>query len=150
MSLVIITSCVSSITSRCSENDPSSREGRKPDSREQWNSSLELLRLTTQYFRRILLWINILKRHDVLLVEITPFTSFPKLFSLRKLSKQSSLNATSAVSIYKYIEEASEQFEISDHQRNPSQAHNRIQITITSFQLSLNFLLFFIPFSQWH
>ena len=148
--LVIIKSRVSSITSRCSKNEPLFREGRIPDSREQWNSSLELLRLTTQYFRRILLWINILKRHDVLLVEITPFTSFPKLFPLRKLSKQSSLNATSAVSIYKYIEEASEQFEISDHQRNPSQAHNRIQTTITSFQLSLNFLLFFIPFSQWH
>ena len=32
----------------------------------------------------------------------------------------------SAGSIYKYIEEASEQFEISDHQRTPSQAHNRI------------------------
>ena len=45
---------------------PSSREGQIPDSREQWNSSLELLRLTTQHFRRILLWINVLKRHDVL------------------------------------------------------------------------------------
>ena len=75
-------------------------------------------------------------------------TRYPKLFPLRKLSKHSSLNAISAVSIYKNIEEASEQFEISDHQGNPSQAHNRIQITTTSFQLSLNFLLFFPPFRQ--
>ena len=63
--LVIIKSRVSSITSRCSKNEPLFREGRIPDSRKQWNSSLELLRLTTQYFRRILLWINVLKRHDV-------------------------------------------------------------------------------------
>ena len=41
-------------------------------------------------------------------VKITPFTSYPELFALRKLSKHSSLNATSAVSIYKCIEEASE------------------------------------------
>ena len=41
-------------------------------------------------------------------VNITPFTSYPELFALRKLSKHPSLNATSAVSIYKYIEEASE------------------------------------------
>ena len=63
--LVIIKSRVSSITSRGSKNEPLFREGWIPDSREQWNSSLELLRLTTQYFSRILLWINVLKRHDV-------------------------------------------------------------------------------------